>query len=77
MWRIMAIALKELGTLRLGHLTARLVEDPQGRQCVAIPLANREVCFTLTHALLVREILDQAIHAMTKHQITIAPEGVP
>lgn len=63
--------LKQLGTLRLGALTALLVEDPQGRQCVALTLGDRPVCFTITQALLTREILDQAIQAMA--QYTAAP----
>lgn len=58
--------LKELGIIELGALRARIVVDHEGRECIAVPIGMREVCFTVTQALLVRELLDRALEGMAR-----------
>ncbi len=66
--------LQHIATIDLSGVAARIVKDPQGRQCVSLRLGNHDVCFTVQQALLVREILDASIRAMTHFTHIIEPE---
>lgn len=59
---------KVLGVLELSTLQAKVVEDPQGRKCIAMTIGEKDVCFTVTQALLIRQMLDAGINAMLKYQ---------
>lgn len=66
---------KLLATIELGTLSSRIVQDTLGRRCLLIPIGEREVLFTITHALMVREILDVGLRSMA--QIELAPQPQP
>jgi hypothetical protein len=57
-------ALKLLATIEFGALSSKIVSDPSGRRCIAIMVGEREICFTITQALLMREMLDVALRSM-------------
>ena len=57
--------LTPLGTIELGNLQAKIVKDEQGRKCAAIALGQKELLFPLSQLLLVRELLDACVKAMT------------
>ena len=59
--------LKQLGTLELGTLGAQIVEDAEGRKCIALMIGDREICFTITQAMLIRQMLDAGIQTMLKY----------
>jgi hypothetical protein len=58
--------LKHLGSIKLGHLSAKIVCDSQGRKCIGLQIAERDVLFTVTQALLIREMLDLALRALAQ-----------
>jgi hypothetical protein len=57
--------LKPLATIELGSLRAKIVEDPQGRQCAAIVIGNNEILFTVTQLLMLRELFTASLKALT------------
>lgn len=59
--------LQHRGTIELGNLRARIVEDAQGRQCAAIMLGNKELLFTISQLLMMRELLDASLKALTRY----------
>lgn len=79
--------LKQVGRLELGALSANIVIDPQGRQCVEMPIGDGVYCFTITQALMFREMLDLALATLGRFvrepaeaasvAITEDPEGAP
>ena len=72
--------LEHSGTIVLGSVCARIVQDPQGRQCAAITLADKEVLFTISQLLLLRELFDTSLKALTQYIPVDSPapsEGEP
>ena len=61
-------SLKPVATLDLGSLSANIVTDPQGRKCVQMPIGDSTYCFTISQALLFREMLDLALRAMAEYK---------
>lgn len=68
-------SLKHLATIEFGALSSKIVCDPVGRQCVSLRIGDRDVCFTITQALLVREMLDVALRSMAKVTLAANPDG--
>ena len=57
-----------LGTIELAGVKARLVRDHAGRRCISMPIADMEdVLFPVSHALIIRELLDLGIKAMGRY----------
>lgn len=63
----MNVEITVLGTIELGGVRAKIVRDHAGRQCIAITLAETDVVFPVSHALIVREVLDLGIKAMSRY----------
>jgi hypothetical protein len=70
----MDVELKHIGTVELGLMQARLVTDHQGRKCIGIPISGTEVLFTVTQALLTRELIDAGIRFLVQFR---EPEEQP
>lgn len=56
--------LKHIATIEFGNLSSRILTDVQGRRCISLPIGGRDVCFTITQALMVREMLDAGLRAL-------------
>lgn len=62
----MNAALKHVASIEFGVLSSKIVSDSVGRQCIALKIGEQDHCFTITQALLLREILDVALRSMAK-----------
>ncbi len=60
--------LKTLGRVVLGGTEAVIGRDNVGRHCVAIQLNGEPVIFTVSHALVIRELLDRSLAVMTRFE---------
>ncbi len=64
----MQAELKTLGRIVLGGTEAVIGRDAVGRHCVSIKLNGEPVIFTVSHALVTRELLDRALSVMTRFE---------
>lgn len=62
---------KQVGSIDIGGLVVTIGIEPAGRKFLEIRLADLDISFTLSHALLVREGLDAGI----RHLITYTDEA--
>ncbi len=67
--------LKLLSTIEFGNLQAEVLVDPIGRRCLRLPIGEKGVIFTISMALMTREMLDIGIRAIAEIKAPEVKEG--
>ncbi len=59
--------LQPLGTIEVGNLRGRLVADPIGRKCLELSINNKEVLFTISQMLLIKQMFEVALQQLSTY----------